>query len=146
MLKSYHDGYHDEIGSLTCDDVSDTFTASCESDLEFTTREILIFIDISKVNHLSCYFLSKMPIHVYSIFFFISTLQKSRVKVRDNLFFSVFYDKSILNTFFCLMPNFFTSRKTNLAVKYLFCFYTNISNHCLLFSRSGSLYKLHNHR
>lgn len=87
-----------------------------------------------------------MPIHVYSIFFFISTLQKSGVKVRDNLFFSVFYDKSILNTFFCLMPNFFTSRKTNLAVKYLFCFHTNISNHCLLFSSSGSLYKLHNHR
>ena len=43
MLKSYHDGYHDEIGSLTRDDISDTFTASGESDLVFTTREILIF-------------------------------------------------------------------------------------------------------
>ena len=146
MLKSYHDGYHDEIGSLTCDDVSDTFTTSCESDLEFTTRDILIFIDISKVNHESCFFLSKMPVHVYSIFFFISTLQKSRVKVRDNLFFSVFYDKSILSTFLPHAEFFFTSRKTNLIVKYLFWFRTNISNDCSLFSSSGSLYKLHNHR
>ena len=66
------------------------------------------FIDISKINH---YFLSKMPIHVYSIFFFISTLQKSRVKVRDNLFFSVFYDKSILNTFFLPHAEFFYFKK-----------------------------------
>ena len=52
-----------------------------------------------------------MPIHVYSIFFFISTLQKSRVKVRDNLFFSVFYDKSILNPFFLPHAEFFYFKK-----------------------------------
>ena len=43
MFKSYRDDCHDEIGSLTRDDISDTFTASGKADLVFTTREILIF-------------------------------------------------------------------------------------------------------
>ena len=88
-----------------------------------------------------------MPIHIYSIFFFISTLQKSRVKVQDNLFFSVFYDKSILSTFFLPHAEFFLLQEKLISqLKIFFCFHTNISNDCLLFSSSGSLYKLHNHR
>ena len=83
-----------------------------------------------------------MPIHIYSIFFFISTLQKSRVKVQDNLFFSVFYDKSILSTFFLPHAEFFLLQEKLISqLKIFFCFHTNSSK-----SSSGSLYKLHNHR
>ena len=55
MLKSYHDYYHDEIGSLLCNDINDTFTASGEYIL-FSQQEKFSY---SKINHnFSCALLS----------------------------------------------------------------------------------------
>ena len=55
MLKSYHDYYHDEIGSLLCNNINDTFPTSGE-DILFSQQ---VKFSYSKINHnFSCALLS----------------------------------------------------------------------------------------